>query len=95
MDTITVRLPTDRKDDLRIVQFWGQRRLHEFADTGVFTISTETHEPVREPRASALGKEDALASLSVEFERPLEIERGDRGNDPYNRDNYSRRTISP
>ncbi len=94
MDSIIMKLPPNREDDLRIVRFWGQRRLHDFADTGVFTISSRVPEAETKPSAPAFDEEDTLSATTIEIDCPLEVAASDRGNDPYNRGNYSRRTSS-
>ncbi len=94
MESITMKLPPGRESDRRIVQFWGERRLHDFADTGVFTISTGASDtsPNLEPRNTR--DDDALADLSIEIDGKLDIAESERGANPYDRDNHSRRTIS-
>ncbi len=56
MEAINVHLPAETPDALRIVRFWGERRLQGFADTGVFSIS-------------AGGQQNAATDKSIEGTR--------------------------
>ena len=94
MESITVRLPPGRECDERLVRFWGERRLHDFADTGVFTISTDAPGETTDRRAGHPRQGDALADLTIEVDGKLDIADSERGANPYERDDYSRRTIS-
>lgn len=94
MESITMTLPPGRQCDRRIVRFWGERRLHDFADTGVFTISAAASEETRNRRHGHSRDDDALAGLTIEVDGKLDIAESDRGANPYERNGYSRRTIS-
>ncbi len=88
MEAINVHLPAGTPDALRIVRFWGERRLQGFADTGVFSISTVAKQNVADKPETARCDDDGLDSSIIEFEGRLSVtshEHGhDQGGDPYN-----------
>ena len=97
MEAINVHLPAGTPDALRIVRFWGERRLQGFADTGVFSISTgEQQNAAAEKPETDRCDDDGLDSTVIEFEGSLGVtsQDHDHGGDPYNRYNRSKRASS-
>jgi hypothetical protein len=88
MEAINVHLPARTPDALKIVRFWGERRLQGFADTGVFSISTAGQQNAADKQEVARCDDDGLDSAIIEFDGSLGIdshEHGlDQGGDPYN-----------
>lgn len=94
MEAINVHLPAGTPDALKIVRFWGERRLQGFADTGVFSISTVgRHSAADKPEAPRCD-DDGLDSSIIEFDGSLGVTSHDHGGDPYNRYKCSRRRSS-
>ncbi len=94
MESITMKLPPGRESDRRIVRFWGERRLHDFADTGVFTISTAASDTCPHDTPHKRGGNETLANLLIEVNGRLDLADSECGGDPYERDEFSRRRIS-
>ena len=89
MEAINVHLPAGTPDELRVVRFWGERRLQGFADTGVFSISAGGQQNAATDKPeTARCDDDGLDSAIIEFDGSLGIdshEHGpDQGGDPYN-----------
>lgn len=89
MEAINIHLPAETPDALRIVRFWGERRLQGFADTGVFSISTDgQRNAAADKPETARCDDDGLDSTIIEFDGSLGVashEHGrDQGGDPYN-----------
>ena len=98
MEAINVHLPAGTPDALKIVRFWGERRLQGFADTGVFSISTVGRHSAADKPEAARCDDDGLDSSIIEFDGSLGVtshEHGhDHGGDPYSRYKCSRRRSS-
>jgi hypothetical protein len=82
MEAINVRLPAETPDALRIVRFWGERRLQGFADTGVFSISTGGQQNTATDKPEpARCDDDGLDSTIIEFDGSLGIASHEYGDD--------------
>jgi len=85
MEAINVHLPAGTADALRIVRFWGERKLQGFADTGVFSISTGGQQNAAADKPeTARCDDDGLDSTVIEFDGRLGVTSPDQGGDPYN-----------
>ena len=84
MEAINVHLPARTPDALKIVRFWGERRLQGFADTGVFSISTAGQQNAADKPEVARCDDDGLDSTIIEFDASLGVASHEQGGDPYN-----------
>lgn len=94
MDTIKLRLPANREHSVRIVEFWGERRLQGFANTGVFSISSGVRTTTADESDSDRYADDGIGDTTIDFNGALVVRGYCRGEDPYNRYGDSVRTSS-